>query len=72
MPMPHGLKRKEVMARAGLVLAFFIFLISTVAAFQSGAQPVVTVVLGIITVFCLWAAIFASERVAVTLGRWLP
>ncbi len=65
--------RKEVvLARAGLVLAFFVFVLASVAAFQSGARPVVTVALGIVAVFCLWAALFESKRIVVILGRWLP
>ena len=65
-------KRDAIIARAGLLLAFFVFLIAAIAAFQSGARPVVTVVVGIIAVFCLWTAIFANQRIAILVGRWLP
>ena len=72
MPQTTVRKKDEIIARAGLVLAFFVFLIAPISAFQSGAKPVVTVVVGIIAVFFLWAAIFASQRIAILIGRWLP
>lgn len=72
MPQTTVRKRDELIARTGLVLAFFVFLIASISAFQSGVKPVVTVVVGFIAVFCLWAAVFASQRIAILVGRWLP
>ena len=72
MPQATDLKKVEIIARAGLVLAFIVFLIAAILVFQSDAKPVVKVVFGIVAVFYLWAAIFARQRIAILVARWLP
>jgi hypothetical protein len=65
-------RKQEVIARAGLGLAFFIFLLASIATLEAGARPIVPMILGAIAGWCLWGAIFASKEVAVFLGRWFP
>lgn len=65
-------KKDEIIARAGLLLVFFVFLIVVLSAYYSDANRVVTAVFGVIAVFCLWAAVFSSRRIAILVGRWLP
>jgi hypothetical protein len=65
-------RKNVVIARAGLVLGFFVFFLTAGAAHSSGAAVLVTMAIGSIAGLCLWAAIFASEKVALFLGRWLP
>lgn len=72
MPQTPVRKKDEIIARAGLLLMFFVFLIAVLSAYHSGANRVVTAVFGVIAVICLWAAIFASHRIAILVGRWLP
>jgi hypothetical protein len=64
--------KQEVLARAGLILSFFIFMFCAVVAFSSGASGFVVFVLSVCAVLLLWAAIFASQRVALVLGRFFP
>lgn len=64
--------KQEVLARAGLVLSFFIFMLVAVAAFSTDASGFVILVLSVCSVLSLWAAIFASQKVALVLGRFFP
>jgi hypothetical protein len=64
--------KQEVLARAGLILSFFMFIIVIVVAFSSGASSFVVLVLSICAALLLWAAIFASQKVALVLGRFFP
>ena len=72
MPPTPVRKKDEIIARAGILLVFFVFLIAFLSAYHSGANRVVTAVFGVIAVFCLWAVIFASRRIAIFVGTWLP
>ena len=65
-------KKDEIIARAGLLLIFFVLIIAALSAFHSDANPVITAFFGIVAVFCLWTAIFANHRIAILVGRWLP
>lgn len=64
--------KQEVLARAGLVLSFFVFMLIAVAAFSTGASGFVVLVLSVCAILSLWAAIFASQKVALVLGRFFP
>ncbi len=64
--------KQEVLARAGLILSFFMFIIVAVVAFSSGASGFVVLVLSVCAALLLWAAIFASQKVALVLGRFFP
>ena len=67
-----GNGKNVVIARAGLVLVFFVFFIAARSAAAAEATPLVVLLFGIPAALCLGAAIFASEKVAMFLGRWLP
>lgn len=64
--------KQEVLARTGLVLSFFMFMLVAVVAFASGASGFVVSVLSVCAALLLWAAIFASQKVALVLGRFFP
>ena len=64
--------KQEVLARVGLVLGFFMFMLSAVVAFISGASALVIVMLSVCTGLTLWAAMFAGQKVALFLGRFFP
>lgn len=60
------------MAQAGLVLSFFMFMFFAVVAFFSDASVLVVVLLCVCAALTLWAAMFASQKVALILGRVFP
>jgi uncharacterized integral membrane protein len=64
--------KQEILARAGLVLSCFMFSIGAVVAFFSGTSALVVVILSICAVLMFWAAIVASQKVALVLGRFFP
>ena len=64
--------KQEVLARAGLILSFFMFMLGAVVAFSSGANSFVVLFLSVFAALLLWAAIFASQKVALVLGRFFP
>ena len=64
--------KQEVLARTGLVLSFFMFMLVAVVAFSSGASGFVVLVLSVCAALLLWAAVFASQKVALVLGRFFP
>jgi hypothetical protein len=41
-------------------------------AFSSGASDFIVLVLSVCAALLLWAAIFASQKVALVLGRFFP
>ena len=64
--------KQEILARAGLVLSFFMFMLGAIVAFSSGASSFVVLGLSVCAALLLWAAIFASQKVALVLGRFFP
>ena len=71
--MPELPTQKELaVARGGLVIGFFLFFFATISAYSSGASLLIVLALGIVTGLCLWAAVFAGEKIAVALGQWFP
>lgn len=64
--------KQEVLARAGLVLSFFMFILVAIVAFSSGASGFVVLALSVCAALLLWAAIFASQKVVLILGRFFP
>jgi hypothetical protein len=64
--------KQEVLARAGLVLGFFMFMLSAVVVFNSGASALVVVLLSVCVGLTLWAAMFAGQKAALFLGRFFP
>ena len=64
--------KQEILARAGLVLSFFMFMLGAVVAFSSGASGFVVLILSICAALLLWAAMFASQKAALVLGRLFP
>lgn len=64
--------KQEALARAGLILSAFMFAFGAVVAFFSGASALVVSFLGVCVALLLWAAIFASQKVALFLGRLFP
>lgn len=61
-----------ILARVGLVLSFFVFMLAAVVAFSSGVSSIVVLVLSVCAGLLLWAAIFAGSKVALILGRLFP
>ena len=64
--------KQEVLARSGLVLTFFVFMLCAVVAFFSGAPALVVVILSVCAGLMLWAAMFAGNKVVLFLGRFFP
>lgn len=72
MSQDHQKSKQEILARAGLLLSFFMFLLGAGVAFFSGASVLIVLVLGISALMLLWAAMFASQKVALFMGRLFP
>lgn len=64
--------KQEVLARAGLVLSFLIFMLSAVVAFISGASALIVVMLSVCAGLMFWAAMFAGQMAALIVGRFFP
>jgi hypothetical protein len=64
--------KQEVLARAGLVLSFLIFMLSAVVAFISGASALIVVMLSVCAGLMFWAAMFAGQKAALIVGRFFP
>jgi hypothetical protein len=64
--------KQEILARAGLLLSFVMFVLGTVVAFSSGASGVIVLVLSVCAALLLWAVIFANQKIALVLGRFFP
>ena len=72
MSQDHQKSKQEILARAGLMLSFFMFLLGAVVAFFSGASVLIVLVLSISALLLLRAAMFASQKVALFMGRLFP
>lgn len=64
--------KQVILVRAGLVLSFFMLLLGAVIAFFSGVSAFVVLGLGACAALLLWAAMFASQKAALVLGRFFP
>jgi len=64
--------KQETLARAGLLLSFFFFMFGAVVAFSSGASTLVVALLSGFALLLLLTAVFASQKVALVLGRIFP
>lgn len=66
-------KQKElVFARVGLIFGFTLFSIVAINAYIAGVSAFAIVALAAASAFCLWAAVFASDKIAMLFGQWLP
>jgi uncharacterized integral membrane protein len=64
--------KQVVLARAGLVLSFSVFMLCAAVAFFSDAPALVVVILSVCSGLMLWAAIFAGKKGVLFLGRFFP
>jgi hypothetical protein len=60
------------LARAGLALSSLMFVFGATIAFISAASALVVFVLAACAALFLWVAIFASDKVALFIGRFFP
>jgi hypothetical protein len=60
------------LARAGLTLSSLMFAFCAAVAYFSAASGFVVLVLAVCAALLLWVAIFASNKVALFIGRFFP